>query len=199
MEIRDELYELAELYHEADIQEKGGKAEKAIYREPLLSLMTDIVREEVPLARQTIKVANASLERYGFDYRAWCQDQYPTWTVVEVEGAPADITAITIEENPDLKKYEFVHDGFKFGRTVQMSAPSFDAERFYNDFKKDSSWKHLTDCVEVETITVYKFNETKASAVMAEYPKVKDIFQEYIEGGKPTIKLLPITAIQEED
>lgn len=190
---REELYEVAVSYHQADVEEKSAKSIKEDLRGPFMSLMTEVVREEVPLARKTIRVSSYTLNQwYDNDYRLWQQRNYPTWSIDSIDP-DEDGASVTLVENPDLKKFEFVHGGYKFGRTVDMGSPVFDVERFYEEQPE------LRDLVEVETVQVYTLKETKASALMAEKPEVKEIFQEYVEPGKPKLKFLAIRAVQEED
>ena len=187
---REELYLVAQHYQEADIQEKAAKKEKETWRGPLFELMTEIVRDEIPLAKKTIEVP---MEQ---DPREYCAQRYPDWVVVSIEVPDSNVKLIyqvTIEENPDLKKFEFVHDGFKFGRTVDTGSPVFDAEGLYNNHPD------LRDLIDVEVMTTYSIKESKAQAAMAEHPELKDVFQAYIKVPVPKPKLLPIRPIKEDE
>lgn len=207
---REELYEIAELLHDADVREKGAKAEKEAVRGPFFDLISEIIREEVPLARKTVTVELPPIEevRY-FDQEEWRKFHYPEWSIVAIqpesddEGGPATRHKITLEENDQFKKFEFVHGGFRFGRTIRMEGKDFKAADFWKDMKKadktlDAKLKKALQTVVAEKIvTVYEVDEAKAMQLMADHPETVAIFQKYMFPGTPKPALLPIKEVKE--
>lgn len=200
---REELEEFAQDYASADRQEKDWKKTKESLRGPFLDLMSEVVRNEVLLARRNETVSNAELERVGGDYEIWRARNFPEWTIVgiapEAEGA-----TVTLEENDALKKFEFTVGGFKFGRTFKMVGSEFRAEAFLDEVAKRDDIKRpllhdLLATVKSEVVTVYTFDEKAAEKLMGEHPETVAIFQEYIDPGKPQVALLPITAVKETE
>lgn len=205
---RDELYEIAELLREADEVEKEAKARKSEVRGPFLDLISEVVREEIPLATKTVTVEIDP--DVAFDAREWQRREYPEWEVIAVQpeadgDGPATRVKITIRESDEFKKFEFVHNGFKFGRTVRMDGAGFDAEGFYNEVDgvladpEDEVGHAMLNCVKTKTVTVYEFDEAKAVKVMADHPETVTVFQKYIIPGTPKVALLPIKAVKEHE
>lgn len=192
MTAREELYEIAEALREADETEKSASEIKKDLRGPFMELISEIVREEIPLARQVIMVVMDET----FDPQAWQKREYPEWRVIAVEPQPDGLcAAVTIEENEDYKKFEFTFNGFKYGRSIRTEGRGFDAEGFY----KANEDNELSACIKVKTVTVYEFDEAKAEELMAEYPYSVAIFQKYINPGTPKAALLPIKVAKETE
>ena len=195
---REELYEIAEIYGEADVQEKSAKATKDRVKGPMLELMSEVVREEIPLARQVIEVENDEASRYDYDYEKWCAAQYPEWRVVGL--LPSEGKAdVTIEERDDLKKFEFVVNGKKYGRTVAMVGADFDAEGLYEYEDGSKAAELAREAVTRREVIVYEFDEKKAQAIMAEFPETLAIFEEFTSIGVPQVRMIPIKEIKEEE
>lgn len=200
---REELEEFAAEYHAADIQEKGAKSSKEVLRPALLELMTEVVRDEVPLARRNEIVTDEELERADGDYEKWVARNFPEWTLVGLQAEEGQAT-ITLEETDYLKKFEFQVGGFKFGRTMKMTGGNFRAQEFLAEVALREDIKRpvlgeLLATVKSEIVTVYTFDEKAAQKLMAERPETVAIFQEYIDPGKAQVSLLPIRAIKEEE
>lgn len=205
---REELYEIAEQLQEAINREKKAKGEKEILRGPFFQLISEIVREEIPLARQVVEVPNDT----EFDAKSWREKNYPEWRIVGIDASPIEeLLRITLEENEDFKKYEFTHDGFKYGRTIRMKDAYFDAEGFskeidmqqgqaeWNDQRPSGMVEALASCVRKEVVTTYVLDEVKAKKVMAEYPETVALFQKFAHPGRPEPALLPIKVAKEEE
>ena len=77
---QDELREVAEIYREADEQEKEAADVKKSARGPLLDLMSEVVREEVTLQQRNEEVEVDE----DFDVETWRKRNFPTWNVVGV-------------------------------------------------------------------------------------------------------------------
>lgn len=207
MTARDELYEIAEFLREADQDEKDGKARKEKLRGAFFELISEIVREEIPLATQSVEIEMGK----DFDPEAWCRREYPEWRVVAVQPTPDGTAVITIEENEDFKKFEFVYDGFKFGRTIRMDGKGFDAQRFYEDITEskflewylaedpDELLEILDGVVYKQVVYEYVFDEAKAQQVMADHPETVAIFQRYLNPGTPKPTLLPIKPVKDQE
>ena len=215
---RQELEEIALLLQEADSEEKAHKREKELLRGPFFDLISEIVREEIPLARKTETVQVDE----DFDPERWRAFNYPDWRIVAMqpesdgEGA-ATRMQITVEENEELKKYEFVANGFKFGRTIRMEGRDFKAESFYKEIQAarlnermgkhdhpllalgDDVLNHLEVVVTKELVPTFKVDEDKAIEIMAEYPETVALFQKYTFPGTPKPALLPIKKAKNED
>lgn len=207
---RDELYELANSYRRADVKEKDSKKAKESIKGPMLELMTDVVREEIPLARETHVISDDEVALFDYDWKKWCERNYPEWRVVNLAAMMADdpgTMAVTIEENEDLKKFEFVVDGFKYGRTIAMVEAQFFAEAFYNEIandeeaivvESDEAAEAAMACIKVATVVTYTLDEDAAEAAIADYPELVPIFQRHSTLGKPQVRLIPIKAAKEE-
>lgn len=203
---RDELYELAKTYGKADAEEKDAKKAKERTKGPMLELMTAVVREEIPLARETVIVTDDDAVLFEWDWRKWCERHYPEWRVVNIEPAEGQ-TSITIEENEALKKFEFVVDGKKYGRIVAMVESEFFAEEFYKTISEDEeaiviesdeAAEAALRCINVNTITTYTLDEEAAEAAIADYPELVPVFQRFSTLGKPQVRLIPIKVVKEE-
>jgi len=183
---REELYEIARQLEWCDQEEKHYKELKEKVRPAFLDLITEVVVDEIPLATKVVQVDN---DTKG-ELESWRLANYPDWLITDTVQND-DGWDVVLEEDPKLKKFEFVVDGKKFGRTVATPTPSFDAERFWE------AEEDLRDDL-IETVTVYKLNETKAAKLMAEKPEMKDIFEKYIKRSAPSVRLLPIRPVEEE-
>lgn len=202
---RQELEEIAELLREADQTEKEAKAQKEQARGPFFELISEVVREEVPLARKTVTV---DLDA-DFDVEVWRSFNYPEWRVVAFtpeadEEGPATRAKITVEENEDFKKFEFVVNGFKFGRTIRMEGKEFKAESFQGAVKADTTLDKkvktlLNKVVTKKLVPVFEVDEDKAVAIMAEYPETVALFQQFMFPGTPKPALLPIKKAKDAD
>lgn len=199
----EELQEFATLLREGDEQMKAGEALKESAKQPFLELISEVVRSEVPLVREVKLVQNTELERFGYDYDKWAAAKYPTWTVVAVEvGEPNVSTNIAIEESDKYKKYEFEFDGYKFGRTTAMKGKSFDTDGFLDaikELKPLALRKKLQALVTEETVVVKKFNEAKATKLMADDSEAVAYIQDFINEGVPEVRLLPIKPVKETE
>jgi hypothetical protein len=183
---RQELEQFAALYRSADEDEKAAKAEKEQLRPAILALVSEVVREEVPLSSKKIYIP------IGQDAREFVQKQHPGWIVIQIEvDSDLDRLAVTIQEDPDLVKFEFEFDGMRFGRTVSAKRPTFDAERLWQE-RQD-----LRSLVREETTTTYSLDETKASRAMVDDPSLMDTFRDYWDIPAPEPRLLPITPIKD--
>jgi len=187
-----ELEELAEAYREADAMEKLGKAAKDQLKGPIFDLISEVVRDEVPLARKTIRVSREVMsEAYDDEFETWRTRNFPTWNLVGVQ-TDEDGYNIEIEEDDYYMKYEFVVGEYKYGRTVVNPTPTFDAEKFVKENP------NLSDLIDEETKIVYTLNDRKASRHMADHPDSKAIFEKYIQIGQPSVKMIPIKQVVEE-
>lgn len=204
---REELYEIAEVLREASENEKKFKALKEEVRAPFFELISEIVREEIPLARQTVDVEVDN----NFDPQVWRAQNYPEWRIVALNQEQPGVMQITLEENEAFKKYTFIHNGFRYGRTTRMEGAGFDAEGFakevevqegqaeWNDQRPSGMVEALASCVKTEVVTTYTLDEAKAMKVMAEYPETVALFQQFTNPGTPKPALLPIKMAKEED
>lgn len=196
----DELYEVADAIRLADQAEKKGKAQKEGLRGAYFALISEIIRNEVPLATQTVVVEG------DFDLDSWRAREYPEWRVVGVDNSPEG-TVITLEENEDFKKFEFVYGGYKFGRQIRFKGAGFDAEAFYTavsdglsgDEETDELGLELLSCVTLQLVPTYELDEAKAMKIMADHPETVTLFQEHTNPGTPEPALLPIRVAKEED
>lgn len=195
---RDELYELADALHDADKMEKTGKAAKDQLRGPFFELISEVVRNEIPLARQTVEVEINE----GFDIDKWRALNYPQWRIVGIDQDSSDTMQITLEENEAFKKFEFTHNGFRYGRQIRMKGGGFDAEGFVkmtNSIEDDGVAETLLSCIDEETVIVYSLDEAKAVSIMTKHPELTALFQEYTLPGVPEVAYLPIKAAKEEE
>ena len=199
---REELYEIAEVLREADSTEKQAKKLKDEVRGPFIQLISEVVREEVPLAREVVTVPLEEVMRFEHP-EAWVAFNHPGWRLVGLSTEDGHDYVVTIEENEDFKKFEFVVNGFKYGRTVRMKNKSFDAEAFAKFVKEtdevdDTLRAAMLDTVAAKIVTVYDFDEAKAVELMADKPETVAVFQRFINPGTPEISLLPIKAVKEQ-
>jgi hypothetical protein len=206
MTARDELNELATILRKADAAEKKAKAQKDKVRGPFFDLISELVRDEIPLARKTVTVQVDPSQ--FFDQDKWLAFHYPEWNIVAVQPendgeGPATRYVITLEESDQFKKYEFVHGGFKYGRTVKMTGKDFNAEALFKDAHSpkfpEGVRTRLQNLVEEKQITTYTVDEDQALALMAELPETVAILQEYWFPGTPSLALLPIKAVKETE
>lgn len=202
---KEELFELAEVLHDADKMEKTGKAAKEQIKPAFFELISEVVRDEIPLARQTVEVETTE----EFDAQEWRARNYPEWRIVAIDAHPEGLT-VTLEENEAFKKYEFTHDGFRYGRQIRMKDGGFDAEGFaqrlrditdeeLGEVEQQAIRAALQDCVSAEIITVYSVDEKALLKVMNEWPETVALIQEYTVPGRPEVALLPIKAAKEEE
>ncbi len=202
---RDELYEIAVVYGDADLAEKDAKKTKDAIKGPMLELMSEVVREEIPLARQVITVTNEEAEPFGYDYEKWCAKEFPEWRVVAIQPSEGQ-AEVTIEERDDLKKFEFVVDGKKYGRTVAMVGAEFDAAGFctwLEVYSKDAgiseeAFEAAFNSVKEEIVVTFTLDEDAAEQVIADYPELLPIYQQHSNPGTPQVRLIPIKAVKEE-
>lgn len=204
MTARDELNEIAELLHDADMREKEAKAEKETVRGPFFDLISEVVREEIPLARKTVIVEIDPTA--AFNSESWRAFHYPTWNVVAIQpesddGGAATRMVVTLEESDQHKKFEFEHGGYKFGRTIRMEGKSFSAEGLFKDVHStkfpEGIRTLLSNIVTEKKVTTYEVDEDQALKLMAEHPEVVAILQGYMFPGRPTPALIPIKAVKE--
>jgi len=203
--IREELYELAKSYGRADFKEKDAKKAKETIKGPMLALMTAVVREEIPLARETHFVTDDEAARFGYDWRKWCERNFPEWRVVNIEPSEGQ-TSVTVEENEDLKKFEFVVDHKKYGRTVAMVGAEFDAAGFLTWLETDSESAGISEeafeaafaSVKEEIVVTFTLDESAAEEVIANYPELLPIYQQHSSPGTPQVRLIPIKEVKEE-
>lgn len=198
---REELEQVAREYQTNDAQEKSAKKEKENLRPALLDLMSEVVRDEIPLARRTEVVKDEELERSQGDFETWRARNFPEWTIVGVEPKKGEATVV-LEENDALKKFEFQSGGFKFGRTFKMVGGDFRSKDFLDEVAKRDDIKRdvlgqLLKTVKTEVVTTYEFDEKAATALMEAHPETVAIFQEYTDPGKPQVSLLPISVVKE--
>lgn len=198
----EELQELAEIYRDADVQEKAAKGLKDEIRTPFLELITEVVRDEGDLLRQVVDVSDAELEPFGHDVQKWRSHKYPEWKVVAIESYEGGMR-IGLEEDDSFKKFEFVYGGFKYGRTLRMSGSTFESKSFLDAVTKTKLpaevKKQLRDTVKVEKVVTYTFDEAKATKLMADQPETVSLFQDYIHPGTPSVALLPIKPVKEPE
>lgn len=199
---KEELIEIAEALQEADRMEKEGKLAKENVRGPFFELISEVVREEVPLQRQTVEVEPDE----NFEIEEWRAKEYPEWRVVAIDGHPEGMS-ILLEEDERYKKYEFVHNGWRFGRTTRMEGKGFEAEDFFNevsdglggDSEGDELGLELLSCVTKHEVVTYEVNEKKLTKLMAENPEIVPFVQKFINPGIPKPALLPIKEAKEEE
>jgi len=194
MSAKAELVELARAYLAEDVAEKGAKDRKALMREPIMELISEVVREEVPLARKTLNIPREEIDGpFGGDIRLWLQMKFPEWTIDSVVTTQKAYE-IEIAENDALVKYEFEVDGYKFGRTITRSSPVFDGDGLH----EDPEFLGLgAEDILVET-TIYELDERRASRYLAENPDSAPIFARHTQPGKVAAKLLPFQPLKEE-
>jgi hypothetical protein len=193
---KEELVELSSMYLEADRQEKEGKERKALLRGPILDLMSEAVRDEIPLATKTVDLPKEEIDTvFGGDVRKWLALKYPEWQLMNVEVlVETNYLRLTIQEDDALVKYEFSVDGQKFGRTVQHSAPSVDAEALRDD-EEFSALPAEDVVVEVKT---YELDEKAAARFLSAHPESAPIFARHTRPGAVTAKLLPFKPMKED-
>jgi hypothetical protein len=196
MSAKDELIDLARIYLAAYQAEKEAKTRKDQLRGPLMELISEVVREEVPLAVKTVKVPREELDQaFSGDARAWAALKYPEWEVTGfgVDNADPENYAIAIQESDALAKYEFEVDGYKFGRTTAQSAPQIDID----GLRTDPEFEALgAEDVIVEE-TVYSLDERAASAFLLSHPESGVVFSRYTKPGEVTAKFLPFKKMKE--
>ena len=196
---QDELREVAEIYREADEQEKEAADVKKSARGPLLDLMSEVVREEVTLQQRNEEVEVDE----DFDVETWRKRNFPTWNVVGVQPTTEGTYIITLEESDQFKKYEFTHGGFKFGRTVRMKDAGFEVEAFKEHVSQmidqDEVKDLLLGTIKEKQVIEYVFDEGAANALMADRPELVPVFQQFVNPGRPEVSLLPIKPVKESD
>lgn len=206
MTARQELEEIGEVLREADEAEKAAKTLKDDVKGPFFELISEVVREEVALATKVVTVELPEGE--DFDSERWRAYNEPLWNIVgiqpEADGkGPATRFVITLEESDQFKKFEFVVNGYKMGRSIRMDGKGFDVEDFLAAVKERklpaATKKALLSTVSMKPIVVYDFDEAQATALMAEQPETVAIFQEFINPGTPKAALLPIKEVKEKD
>lgn len=207
---RQELDEIATLLHEADIAEKEAKERKSGLRPAFFALISEVVREEIPLARKKERVDDPMT-----DLEEWRAFNHPTWRIVGIEP-DANGYDVTLEENEDLVKFEFEVGGYKFGRTIRMEGRDFKAEGFHAELQKarlaqktnkdhplldlsDEVLNHLEVVVTKKMVPTFEVDEKKATEIMAEYPETMTFFQKYLFPGTPNPALMPIKQTKTED
>lgn len=218
---REELEQIAEALREADEAEKTAETLKKELRGPFLDLISEVVRDEVPLAKRNETVTAEELERCGGDFETWRVRNFPEWNLVGITsvastqkqtkgqkrtpklGEGAD-SVVTLEESDQYKKYSFVLNGHKYGRTFKLVGGEFRAQAFKEEVAKREDISRdllfqLLDTVKTETVTVYTLDEDKARELMSEHPETMNVFQEYTSPGKLQVSLLPIKAVKETE
>lgn len=200
---REELEEIAALLHDADIQEKEGKAMKEQIRPAFFDLISEVVREEIPLARRIERVDDPNV-----DPEEWRAFNFPAWRIAAIQPDENGYD-VTLEENEGLVKFEFEVGGYKFGRTIRMEGRDFKAESFHEELRRarlaqkkndehpllelgDEVLNHLEVVVTKEMVPTYKVDEDKAVEIMADYPETVALFQKYMFPGTPKPALMPI-------
>jgi hypothetical protein len=194
---KGELAELSRAYLEADREEKAAKAQKEVLRGPIMELISEVVREEVPLATKTVAIPRGEMHSaFEGDVRKWAALRYPEWTVESVTVNEAAYE-VSLQESDQLARYEFEVDGFKFGRTVSKAAPEVDADAL----REDPDFVELGAAAEdliVET-TTYDLDGKKASRFLLANPESGPVFSRHTRPGQVSARLLPFTAITRED
>jgi len=193
---KEELLELSSMYREADEKEKAAKKQKEALRGPIMDLISEAVRDEVPLATKVVTVPQDDINlAYDGDIRKWAALKYPEWTVENIVPEPDGLNySITIRENDALVKYEFSVDGYKFGRTVQHGSPTVDAEGLHGD--EEFSALGAEDVV--QEVVIYELDESKAARFLASHPESAAVFARHTRPGAVTAKLLPFKAMKED-
>lgn len=197
---REELEEIAALLHAADLKEKEGKEEKELIRPAFFELISEVVREEIPLAR---KVETIEMDE-NFDPEKWRAFNYPAWRIVAIEASEDGTATITLEENEGLVKFEFEVGGYKFGRQIRMEGKDFKSEAFYKkvhaaklDGVSREAREALAKVVTKEMVPVYTVDEDEALRVMTEYPDTVALFQQFMFPGTPKPALMPIKKVKD--
>jgi len=203
---RQHLYDLSEEYGNADVTEKAAKKVKEENKPLMLGLMTEIVREEIPLATELVTVTDAEAARFDFEWKDWCAVNYPGWRVSALAPEEGQ-TVVTIEEDETFKKFEFVYEGKKYGRTVAMVGAEFDAAGFLawlEEYSEDAgiseeAFDAAFNSVELETVIKFTLDESAAEKVIADYPELLPIYQQHSSPGTPQVRLIPIKTVKEEE
>jgi hypothetical protein len=196
MTARQELEELAEAYLEADKAEKEAKSSKDLLRGPILELISEVVRDEVPLAEKKVTVPRVEVDDpHGGDIRAWALMNYPAWTVESVEATDEAYT-VTLRESDELARFEFVVDGFKWGRTVAHYDPQLDVDAL----REDPDFQALdgAEYVIVEK-TYYELDDKAAAALLKREPASAVVFARHTTPGRVQPRLLPFSRVEEEE
>lgn len=198
---REELEEVAALLHDADIQEKEAKEMKEQIRPAFFDLISEVVREEIPLAR---KVETVEMDD-NFDPEKWREFNYPAWRIIAIEANQDGTATITLEENENLVKFEFEVGGYKFGRQIRMEGKDFKSEAFYAkvhaaklDGVSREAREALAKVVTKEMVPVYSVDEDEALRVMTEYPDTVALFQQFMFPGTPKPALMPIKKVKDK-
>lgn len=205
MTARDELEEIAEFLHSADTDEKEAKAAKEKLRPIFFDLISEVVREEIPLARKTVRVDDPNM-----DPKDWVAFNEPTMRIVAIQP-DKDGWEATLEENESLVKFEFEVGGYKFGRTIRMEGKDFKAEALYEALRSDDEEDlaifdgiedevidKLGEVVQEREVVIYEVNENLAMKVMTEHPETMAVFQRFMFPGTPKPALMPIKAVKEK-
>lgn len=198
-----ELQQWARTYQKADSAEKNAKTLKDDARKNLMRLMTAMELSR-PLHSLDLKVDIEELEAFDYDPKKWVAFHYPEHNLVSFTNDEENYH-IVVEENPELTKYEFNVDGYRFGRTLRKTGASFDIEAFTNsieqqaDLFQDEALNALDQCITEETTVVQHFNEAKAHEIMQEWPETVRFFQRHTYSGKPAVQMLPVVPAGEDD
>jgi len=191
---REELTELAELYLEADIKEKAAKQQKELLRGPIMELISEVVRDEVPLATKVVPADKAEVDDvYGGDVRAWLAMHHPEWTLLNATTDGETFT-LEIQENDSLVKFEFAVGDYKFGRTTSTSAPTIDA----GALREDEQFQALGAEDVVVEHTIYELDEKAATRFMVANPESATVFARHTTPGKVSARLLPFSQLKED-
>ena len=100
-----------------------------------MDLITEVVEEEIPLASMSI-----TFEGTEDEIEEWRLANYPDWVVLSAKSDEGFVWEIELQENPELKKFEFVVNGMKFGRTIATTSPEFDARAFWLENEDLEMW-----------------------------------------------------------
>lgn len=191
---RQELEELSELYRVADEKEKEAAEVKKELRPAIMSLISEVVRDEVPLARKTVKL---SIQEFADDFsndpEVWRKRLWPAWNIVGMSGDDKNVI-FEIEENDAFVKFEFFVNGYKFGRTVATKPVSIDLDKLLTDPKAEEYG--ISEIV--DEIVTYKLNEERASRFFHQHPDSKKLFDKYVVPGELSPRLLQFTPQEEE-
>lgn len=198
------LQTTAQMYGELDAQIKELEKQRTELRGDLLSEFTEYLNHTVDY--KTIEVYEDDLKVYGTVHK-YVAKFYPDYTVDALETHDGANYRVTIVENPELKKFTFVYDGKKYGRTYSLQGADFDVEGFYeflrnpgpefDDENFDAMFQELDKCIGVKQ--VWTFDEAAAQEAVDAYPEALKLFERFTSIGKPSARLTPITAARNEE